>query len=67
MGNWKSYRLAGYEVIRTVTAHGYIPVSDDPDQAPVRRGRHGLYYETHHPSHRGKKLRHYIELKGGDS
>lgn len=63
MITWKLCRECGYEVIRTVTAHGYIPVSEDPDQAPVRRGRYGLYFETHHPNHRGKKLRHYIDRR----
>lgn len=57
---WKQARECGYKIVRTSCAHGYIPVTADPDQAPVKRGRYGLYFEEHHPVKRNKKLRNYI-------
>lgn len=57
---WKQARERGYKIIRTSCAHGYIPVTADPDQAPVKYGRYGMYFEEHHPTKRNKKLRNYI-------
>ena len=58
---WAFYRAAGYRIVRECSAHGYVRVSEDPDQAPVKRGRYGLYFEKHHPTHRAKVIRCYIE------
>ena len=59
--SWAFYRAAGYKIVRECSAHGYVPVGADPDQAPVKRGRYGLYFEKHHPTHRAKVIRCYIE------
>ena len=58
---WAFYRAAGYRIVRECSAHGYVRVSEDLDQAPVKRGRYGLYFEKHHPTHRAKVIRCYIE------
>lgn len=58
---WAFYRAAGYCIVRECSAHGYVRVCEDPDQAPVKRGRYGLYFEMHHPTHRAKVIRCYIE------
>lgn len=62
MKKWKHYQAAGYRIVSTATAEGYVRADADPLEAEVKHTRYKdrLYFETHNPHRRGKLLRCYI-------